>query len=504
MARSAAKKKKRRVGRKQQPLSYLATPDGLVRLRPGEQRGKRKPETLTNFVARIVENVEVDDGVTRERYLRMLASVGRQRSEFMVPASRFSAMAWPINEMGPAAIIYPGKSDHARAAIQFLSRNAPTTTEYAHTGWRVMNGAPAYLHAGGAIGAGGPVKGVRVRAPDGLTGYALPDPPPVGGEDLVRAVRASLAMLNLAPATVAFPLFCAIWRAPLGPCDGSLFIAGQTGLFKSELAALCQQHYGAALDRLHLPGNWSSTENALELLAFLAKDALLVIDDFVPTGTRADVARQNQKAERVLRAQGNRSGRQRMGGGAGLLPARPPRGLILSTGEDVPPGASLGARMLVVEVGPSDVDPHRLTACQEDARQGLYAAAMSGYVRWLAGQDWFRRDCQDCQDCQVFSGVRDQVAALRKQVPDGGLHARTPDLVANLAAGLHNFLSFAEHFGVTGADEAQKFWDRGWNALTGAARKQGEHQAASDSAAGFLDLLRSAVASGRAHVAAPA
>jgi hypothetical protein len=31
-----------------------------------------------------------------------------------------------------------------------------------------------------------------------------------------------------------------------------------------------------------LPAAWSSTGNALEVLAFHAKDALLVIDDFAP------------------------------------------------------------------------------------------------------------------------------------------------------------------------------------------------------------------------------
>jgi hypothetical protein len=46
-----------------------------------------------------------------------------------------------------------------------------------------------------------------------------------------------------------------------------------TGRFKSEAAALAQQHFGAGLDARHLPANWSSTGNALEALAFTAKDA---------------------------------------------------------------------------------------------------------------------------------------------------------------------------------------------------------------------------------------
>ena len=51
--------------------------------------------------------------------------------------------------------------------------------------------------------------------------------------------------------------------------------SGNTGEGKSELLALVQQHYGAGMDRTHLPANWSSTGNQPEGLAFLVKDAVL-------------------------------------------------------------------------------------------------------------------------------------------------------------------------------------------------------------------------------------
>jgi uncharacterized protein (DUF927 family) len=73
-----------------------------------------------------------------------------------------------------------------------------------------------------------------------------------------------------------------IWRAVLGGGDLALHLSGPSGVFKSELAALAQQHFGAALDRTHLPGSWTSTDNALEGLAFAAKDALLTVDYFAP------------------------------------------------------------------------------------------------------------------------------------------------------------------------------------------------------------------------------
>ena len=55
-----------------------------------------------------------------------------------------------------------------------------------------------------------------------------------------------------------------------------MFLAGRTGTFKTTLAALCQQHFGADMDAGCLPANFASTANALESLAFAAKDALIV------------------------------------------------------------------------------------------------------------------------------------------------------------------------------------------------------------------------------------
>src|SRR5207245_7582632 len=130
-------------------------------------------------------------------------------------------------------------------------------------GWREVDGHWIYLHAGGAIGESGTVEGINVAPPDALAGYLLPDPP--GGAELVEAVRASLAIsCGLAPDRIVFLLVAAVFRATLASADFALKLAGATGVYKTELAALCQQHYGAGMDARHLPASWSSTGNALE------------------------------------------------------------------------------------------------------------------------------------------------------------------------------------------------------------------------------------------------
>src|SRR5450759_3804440 len=150
--------------------------------------------------------------------------------------------------------------------------------------------------------------------------------------------------------TAGLPLLAAVYRAPLGRVDLSLFLTGKTGVFKTALAALCQQHFGAAMDASRLPTNFASTAPALQWLAFHAKDALLVVDDFAPSGRNSDGQLQSV-SERLFRAAGNQQGRSRMGGDGRLSAPMPPRGLVLATGEEVPQGQSIRARQLIVEVG---------------------------------------------------------------------------------------------------------------------------------------------------------
>lgn len=108
-----------------------------------------------------------------------------------------------------------------------------------------------------------------------------------------------------------------------------------------------------------------------------------MIDNFSPTGAAADVARTHRDAERLLRAQGNQAGRGRMRTGSNLRASYYPCDLTVFSAEDAPKVHSLQARILFVEVALGDLslrEKHRRTR----ARGFLYAAAMAGYVRWLA------------------------------------------------------------------------------------------------------------------------
>jgi hypothetical protein len=469
---------------------YEATPGGFIWNRETSEGSVKAP--LTTFTATITGQVVEDDGAETKRVLEIEAVLRGRPLSFKVPAAHFGTMTWPMEHMGAGAALWAGfgTKDHARAAIQFLSGDPPERKVYTHLGWREIDGSWLYLHAGGAIGPVGPVEGIEVSLVHELQRYRLPDPP--AGNDLVEAISASLRLLEAAGDQTSMPIYCGIWRAVLGECDSSTHLAGPTGGGKTSIAALAQQHYGPEMDARHVPGSWMGTDNSLETLAFIAKDALLLVDDFVPAGSQYDVQVMHRKADRLFRGQGNAAGRSRLRADGTLRPTRPPRGMVLSTGEDVPRGQSLRARMLVQEVpmeGPGSVDWLKLTACQAEASDGRYAQAMAGFVRWIAPQIG-----------TIRQHLKAEISELRTHAHQSGQHRRTPDIVANLAVGFRYLLEFAQWAGAVDAPQADELWDRCWAALGEVAAAQQGYQESSDPVQQFLALLASVISSGRAHL----
>ena len=446
---------------------------------------------LTNFSARIVTDILIDDGLEQQRrYIIEGCNLGHKSRRFEVPASEFATLSWVPQYLGSSAIVNPGTvmKDHVRAAIQFLSLGkVEEQTVYAHLGWRKIDGEWVYLHNGGAIGAAGLVDTISIQLPEALSRYELPAPPE--GAELDAAVAASLAFLNTAPLEVTVPLYGILWRSVLQGGDFGGFLAGRTGQGKTALAALLQQHSGPQMDARQLPTSWESTENVLEELACAAKDALMIIDEFVPSGANPMQVLQ-RKAERVFRGQANRSARQRMRPDGTLRQPRPPRGLILATGEDSPLGESLNARILKIDLPLDTVNFGVLTECQAAAAEGLFAQAMSGFLRWLANH----------YDA-VQEHWSDDLRQLRSSFTREDGHRRTFENMASVALGWAYFLRFLADSELLPEVVVQRLWDWVLELLDERARLHAENIASSDPTERYLSLLREALASGRAHVA---
>ena len=292
--------------KKAAPEPYIEDESGLIWLRPTPEGCV--PTPLTNFFATIQADIVEDDGIEKRTMFEIETSVGNRRKTFVILASEFSTMTWPVAQLGARAIVCPGFGlrDHARAAIQVLSGNVPRRYIFTHSGWRKVRKQWVYLHAEGAIGQNGPVSSVGVSLSAALASFVLPPPPT--GKKLAEAIRASLGILDVVADPISIPLLAGTYRAAVCSADYNVHITGPTGALKTELAALSQQHFGAGLDSRHLLGSWSSTVNSLEALAFTVKDAVLVVDD-LRAGSKYDVSQMHRNADRLLRSQGNNSAR---------------------------------------------------------------------------------------------------------------------------------------------------------------------------------------------------
>jgi hypothetical protein len=387
-----------------------------------------------------------------------------------------------------------GNRDKLREAIQRLSPQAQRRREYTHPGWRQVDDSWCFLTQDAVIGPEGPVDGIVVRLEGPSASIRLPAPPATA--DLPSAFASTIGLLDLAPDRLMVPLLGGVFRALLNqiaPADVVLFLVGPSGVMKSELAAVVQRCFGPDFDRLKLPASWASTANALERIAFDFKDCLLVIDDFAPSGTQHDVQKYHMTADRVIRGAGNASGRGRMKAEGPLRESYPPRALLLGTGEDVPRGYSIRARMLVLEVGKDDVDASLLATYQHGPDRSRPGLMLAGYIRWLAGNmDRVRHDYGPA------------AMKLRADLQSAGTHARTPDALAGIGVAWRLWIRYARETGYLTKEQGHMLWHRVWAALLELARSQADHLVQENPVQRFLDLLAACIASGAAHVAGPA
>jgi len=433
---------------------------------------------LGNFAARIAEEVILDDGVEQKRYVAMDGELdGRELKRVQVPINQFESMSWLLREWGTQVIIRAGSSsrEHLRCAIQAMSNlnGREPVRIYQHTGWRMIDGERIFLGGAGAIGR----PDIRVEIPSSLSRYALPIEP--GDVDIREAIRASLSFLDISSRDVTYALWAAQYLAPLAeelePAF-TLWLLGRTGSYKSVLSALAVSHFGN-FTHTELPASWEGTANYLERAASLLKDHPLVIDDYPPGVTTAAARDLETKVERVIRSQGNKSGRGRLQSDTNFRSSYVPRGLIITSGEQLPSSESGGARLFVVQVEEAATDPDTLTFAQ-DEEQGLYRFAMADYCSWLQ-KGWD----------SIIPHVHEEWEGLRHLAMEHGIHRRLPAVVACMTVAFRTAMAWAMERGAITATAAEEKSAEAWELFLRLADQQGSRVNEQRPATRFLDAL---------------
>lgn len=442
---------------------------------------KEGAETLANFCCRITDEYRYNDGHKVDTHLRIDGRVTTPKTDqsphgyrelppITIPAKDFTAMGWSNEKWGMGPVIYPipNASKEVATAIQLLSKPKRHNI-YTHTGWTLINETPHYLTLSGAIGPDGLNPSITVKLPDNLARYSLPAPHP-DADDFKNAAR----LVNIGPRHITWTLLLATIRAAIGGADFAIHLAGRTGTFKSEVTSLFQSFYGTTMDARHLPATWSSTGNALEALSYYTKDAIMSVDDFVPIGSTYAIKALTAKADALIRAQGNGGGRARLTDVSSMQQTYYPRGLILSTGEDIPEGHSMRGRMLILELAPNDITPAQLTKAQE--HRPAYSRFLASFIQWLSKNPDFRT-------------TFDSLANHERNALLGTGHTRTPTTIAQLLATLSFLILYARAHNFFDEHTLNQLEIIGRNALLNTANNQVEYLTTSDPVNAFRTAI---------------
>jgi hypothetical protein len=401
---------------------FLNEAGGVCRWRR-ERDGNEAHSELSNFTARIIEDVTIDTGLEVTR--RFTIEGGARDKTFpraSVKTTEFLNLNWVVNHWGNDAIIRAGQStkDYLREFIQVHSNHnsVKRRTVYGHTGWRQVAGQWCFLMANGAIGA----DSVDVELPQEFleTGrYCLPVLP----ENEKEALDAIFSFLEIGKADIFFPALAFTFLSPLtGLLDPmpsfSLYFHGERDTLKTTVAVLMLSFFGKHTKRGL--SNFDSTANAIMHRAAILKDTLMIVDDYYPSPRQKEALQKESIAQRIVRDVGNRTGRGRLNPDASEKPIPSPRGMIVITGEELPGLQSTLSRLVAIEFSQNDIDPVKLTEVQEKA--AFLPHAMTSYLLWLRDripslQDSFQAELHQLRKAGV-------VESKSKKIPEHIVYLR--------------------------------------------------------------------------------
>ena len=360
---------------------------------------------------------------------------------------------------------------------------------FRHLGWRQFEQGWAFLHESGALGRDGVETDLTG---EGLDRYRLPS---LDRDKARDGMRASLAFLELREARLGYPMWGAVYRAPLCeflPCSVMFHCEADTGSFKSSVSACMLAHFGDFRKKEDLPANWDFTETILEKTAFVAKDVILVVDDFKPESAQRRIEERTQTFSRLVGAIGDVTGRRRSNPNLETRLEYYPRGVVISTGEYTPAlPPSRRARIMKLPFEKGVISTGELSELQEQAP--LLPHAMAGYLAFIR-EDF---DARRAATVERFEAIRDQ---LSSSYP---VHARLAENVAHLQVGFECGIDYALALGVLTPKKAELENGTSLLVLQMLAEQNEKDLACNSPVESFLVALREALAAGNAYLASP-
>jgi hypothetical protein len=365
----------------------------------------KKPTLVCNFLPTVDEELEVSDGdggVCRAYKVRCRHVNGdderivRLEPEDFVSERRLKAAF--MNALPSHFSVEADGWKHLVPAMQQLSDRPQRRQLNAYTGCvRDRSSGPMFVMPGadGAITSAGVDLATRYYEHDELTPgmrqYGVGVRPVETEVERQRACEGFVTALRSAPAEISVPVMLQIFAGPLASLGvqaspPTVHLHGQTGSQKTAFTLTMMSFFGR-FGEGYVTETWMSTINKIRHSLYLARDLTLHVDDY-----KAGYAHLAQgQTVGLVQNYGDRTARGRLTPSQTAQKTTLPRGLLLSTGEDLWSGdQSQLARVIVIPIPRGKIVPDEhamdnpLRKAQRCAADGTLALVGGTYLQWMA------------------------------------------------------------------------------------------------------------------------
>lgn len=331
---------------------------------------------VCNFEISIAAELQSCDGEESENMFSLHGRTSDRPFLFDIAAEELAdprkLQAALLVNAGGKGIVYAGQMRHMLPAIQWLSNGYQREVRYVSTGWQRVGDRWIFVTPGGGIG----IDLVRCDVAAELRNYRLAS----NDADLTPGLQALTHLLAAFEHDITYPALAHAFLAPLlrflpNVKRYCLHLTGETGSLKTTFATLLLCLFGD-FGNEDPTAKFGSTVNSIEVLGHQAKDVLFVVDDFKPRIVKLE------DITRLIQGYSDGHGRGRLNRNATLQTTKYVRGVLLTTGEDVPENeASIIARSLILKMSRWDGRNDHLASAAELSR--ALPDVMSSFIEWL-------------------------------------------------------------------------------------------------------------------------
>lgn len=326
---------------------------------------------ICNFTIIIEEEIRLIDANSSQYFSRYKTKVTVNNNVFetTVNGVEFDQYLWVKKLTSGKAFIIGETSDY-RSYIHYLisTSKAPITYRYNRSGWVIRNEKNYYITSAGPIG----VKNNNITTTDGKVFNFIPEQ--IGKKEIFQCIlELMLYICKDNEKSIVLELFThlgvltTLFEESGFPPKFVMGLIGETNSRKTSLAIAVTQLFNR--DTLHTPElSFSSTIGGIETMLQTYSDAVLLVDDLMPTNTKSQQNDINNKLEFLVRAYGDRVSKRRMTdfSNNNAKSSYPIRGTCLITGEYVEGVTSSMTRMVNIYLDKKQVNNDILSFHQQN------------------------------------------------------------------------------------------------------------------------------------------